>query len=90
LFDPIRRRRLWTPWFAIAGWSSGGELRVPVGQHWRAALAADVDITNERWLARSALVEYLAACGCMSVTASVQQRAGRGGLDASLSLELTP
>jgi hypothetical protein len=90
LLDPIRRRRLWTPWFASAGWSSGGELRVPVGQHWRAALAADVDVTNERWLARSALVEYLAKCGCLSVTASVQQRAGRGGLDASLSLELDP
>jgi hypothetical protein len=90
LLDPVRRRRLWTPWFATAGWSSGGELRVPVGQHWRAAFAADVDVTNERWLARAALLEYLAACGCLSVTASVQQRAGRGGLDASLSLQLSP
>lgn len=90
LLDPIRRRWLWTPWFATAGWSSGGELRVPVAQHWRAALAADVDVTNERWLARSASVEYRASCGCFRVSASVQHRASRGGLDASLSLELDP
>jgi hypothetical protein len=90
LLDPSRRRGLWTPWFAIAGWSSGGELRVPVGQHWRAALGADADLSNERWLARAARVEYEAPCGCLSAAVSVQQRAGRGGIDAALSLELRP
>lgn len=90
LLDPGRRRRLWTPWFTTSGWSSGGELRVPVAQHWRAVLTADADLTNERWLARAAHVEYSASCRCLSIAASVQQRAGRAGIDAGFSLQLVP
>jgi hypothetical protein len=73
-----------------SGVTGGGRLTVPWGQSLSAEVGSDVDISENRWLASSAVVAYRHPCRCLSLALFGSRRMGRRGLDLGFNLELVP
>jgi hypothetical protein len=71
------------------GISGLASLAVPWTRWLRTSARAAADFTAERLLAIGLSVEMTHPCGCASLAASGARRAGRGGIDAVLSIELS-
>jgi hypothetical protein len=77
------------PYLAADGLSGLASLAVPWTRWLRTSASAAADITAERLLAIGFGVEIEHPCGCASISASGAHRAGREGIDAILSIDLT-
>ncbi|MCK6587175.1 MAG: hypothetical protein L6Q76_06275 [Polyangiaceae bacterium] len=72
------------------GLSGSSTLSIPWTRWLRTRASAAADFTAERLLAIGLGVEIEHPCGCISISASGAHRAGREGVDAIVSLGLTP
>ena len=77
-------------WFDRAGWTGGGEVRVPWTSWLASAVAADYDLTADELLSVRGSVGYRHPCGCLAALAWSGTRLGRDGVDAWLTLDLLP
>lgn len=73
-----------------AGLTSGGELTFPLWSVLLLSAGIDVDAVERELLAVRSFARYRHPCGCFAVAAFGNQRLGRGGFDAGLSLDLMP
>jgi hypothetical protein len=80
------------PWdyLSAAGLSGLTSLAIPWTRWLRTSASAAADLTAERLLAIGLGVDIEHPCGCFSLAASGAHRAGRDGVDALLSVQLTP
>jgi hypothetical protein len=76
-------------YLARDGLSGLASLAVPWTRWLRTSASAAADITAERLLAVGLGVEIEHPCGCASISASGAHRAGREGIDAILSIDLS-
>jgi hypothetical protein len=78
------------PWLSESGWGAGGAATVRIGRHVTAEVAADYDLSRERFLGGSTAVGYRHVCNCLGVSAWAGKRVGRDGFDLAVSVDLVP
>lgn len=76
--------------FRGEGTTLGLALFAPVFASIRASLRADADLTHAALLAVRGAAAYRNPCGCFALALDAARRLGRGGVDVSLALSLTP
>lgn len=77
-------------YLASDGLSGSASLAIPWTRWLKTRASAAADFTAERLLAVGLGVEIEHPCGCISIAASGAHRAGREGIDASISIGLGP
>jgi hypothetical protein len=77
-------------WLDAAGWTTGGELRVPWTRWLASSVAGDYDVTSETLLGVRGALAYRHPCDCLALVGWAGHRLGRDGVDASLTLDLLP
>jgi hypothetical protein len=93
--DPIVARALFdaplepaSGFLAIAGWTGGAGVGLPLGPRVTLRAGADGDATARQIVAALGSIELHDPCGCVVVRASAAHRVGRDGVDAWLSVDL--
>lgn len=77
-------------YLAADGLSGSASLAIPWTRWLRTSARAAADLTADRLLAVGLAVELTHPCGCVALGLSGAHRAGRGGVDAVLSVDLAP
>lgn len=76
--------------FDQPGWTTGGELGVPVTVWLATAVGADWDVTARELLGVRGSLGYRHRCGCLAALAWAGKRIGRDGVDAWLTVDILP
>jgi hypothetical protein len=80
------------PWLDGPGWTLGSSVSIPWFDWLASAADVDYDLTSGdgALLGVRGATAYRHGCGCLAVTAWAGQRRGRDGVDAMITLDLTP
>jgi hypothetical protein len=81
---------LGAPWYDTAGYTAGGEVRVPWTRFLASAVGTDFDVESSEWLGVRGSLGYRHPCGCFATVAWAGHRISRPGVDAWLSVDLMP
>jgi hypothetical protein len=73
---------------ALAGWTGGARLAVPLGSRVTTRAGADVDLDARQLVAAVGALELHDPCGCVVVRATAAHRIGRDGVDVWLTVDL--
>jgi hypothetical protein len=73
---------------ALAGWTGGARVAVPLGSRVTTRGGADVDLDARQLVAAVGAVELHDPCGCVVVRATAAHRIGREGVDVWLTVDL--
>ncbi len=88
LFD--RSEEAFTGFFAREGVTTGGRLGVPIVRALLVSAYGDYDPTANELVDLGGSVTLRDSCGCATLRLAASHRVGRDGVDAALSLVLTP
>jgi hypothetical protein len=73
---------------ALAGWTGGARVALPLGSRVTTRAGADVDLDARQLVAAVGAVELHDPCGCVVVRATAAHRIGRDGVDVWLTVDL--
>lgn len=77
-------------YLAASGLTGGAELSIPWARALRTSARADADLGAGALLAIRGLAEYRHPCGCFGLGVLAAHRAGRGGTDVAVTVDLVP
>jgi hypothetical protein len=73
---------------ALAGWTGGARLAIPLGSRVTTRAGADMDLDARQLVAAVGALELHDPCGCVVVRATAAHRIGREGVDVWLTVDL--